>query len=74
MSIFSLLGLASGLVKLLRLIFESRLIEKHMAAGEARAIARGLRETNERIDKARAARRAVKHDPGSVREDPRNRD
>lgn len=45
-----------------------------LKAGEAKAIADNLYDTLQKLNKADAARRAVKHDPDSVREDPDNRD
>ncbi len=45
-----------------------------MDAGEAKAISRNISATLEQIDKARAARKSVKHDADSVRDDPHNRD
>jgi len=74
MSFFTILGFISSVMGLLEKWFESQHAERLMGAGEARANARALRESRERVDKARAARRAVKHDPDSVRDDPRNRD
>lgn len=43
-------------------------------AGEAKNVAKTLREQNDRVEKALAARRAVKHDPDSLRNDPNRRD
>lgn len=43
-------------------------------AGEARLAARELANANDRIARAIAARRGVRHDPGSVSRDPDNRD
>jgi hypothetical protein len=43
-------------------------------AGEAQAIASGIAEADHAIDRARRAAAAVRHDDGSVRDDPDNRD
>ena len=50
----------------------SRLAEARqlISAGEAKAMARSLGKQNDIIGKAIAARRAVKHDLDSVRDDP----
>jgi len=45
-----------------------------IGAGEAKAIAANLSEANENLDEALAARRAVKHDADSLRDDPHRRD
>lgn len=43
-------------------------------AGEAKNVAKTLREQNERVEKALTARRDVKHDPDSLRNDLNRRD
>lgn len=74
MGIFTILGLISSVMGVLEKFFDSQHAERLMGAGEARANARAMKEGRERVEKARAARRAVKHDANSVRDDPRNRD
>ena len=54
----------------LRMMADRQLLD----AGEAKAIARNLTQANEKLDKALAARRNVKHDADSVSNDPANRD
>lgn len=43
-------------------------------AGEAQAIASGVAEADDAIDRARRAAAGVRHDADSVRDDPANRD
>ncbi|WP_022949523.1 hypothetical protein [Methylohalobius crimeensis] len=62
-----LLGLAEQLTEWLN---RRQLLE----AGESRAVARGLKDAQETIRRAQAARRGVRHDADSVRRDPDNRD
>lgn len=62
-----LLQLASTVATHLR---ERRLLE----AGAAQAVLKGVRDADEAIARARAARDAVRDDPDSVRDDPYNRD
>jgi hypothetical protein len=42
-------------------------------AGEAKNLARGLQEALHVIEEIKAAKRALKHDPDSVHNDPDNR-
>ena len=62
-----LLSLASTVATHVR---ERRMLE----AGQAEAALRGIRDADEAIARARAARDAVRDDPDSVRDDPYNRD
>lgn len=45
-----------------------------MDAGEAKNVARAVMEAQASVDRARAARAAVRDDPDSLRNDPENRD
>lgn len=63
----ALLSLASAVASYLA---AKRLVD----AGEAEAVAKGLREAHDAIARAQAARRAVDHGPDSVRDDLYNRD
>lgn len=45
-----------------------------LEAGAAQAVLKGVRDADEAIARARAARDAVRDDPDSVRDDPYNRD
>lgn len=62
-----LLSLAGSLTSYMR---EKQLLE----AGHVQAIAANLTRTLDEIEKARIAKSAVKHDAGSVFDDPDNRD
>lgn len=62
-----LLSIASAVATHVR---ERRLLE----AGAAQAVLKGVRDADEAIRRARAARDAVRDDPDSVRDDPYNRD
>lgn len=45
-----------------------------LEAGAAQAILGGVREAEDAVERARAARADVRHDADSVRDDPNNRD
>jgi hypothetical protein len=62
--------LLSAVDSLIRYARDRQLIE----AGEARAALEGANAALDAINRARAARAAVQHDPDSVRDDPDNRD
>lgn len=64
----------SGLIKLINLITGYMRDRQLLEAGEAKAISDSLSVAQSQIHSALAARRAVKHDSGSVRDDSRNRD
>lgn len=63
-------ALLSAVDALTRYARDRQLIE----AGEARAALEGAQRALDAIDRARAARAAVRHDADSVRDDPSNRD
>ena len=63
-------GLVSAVGFLAKFMADRQLIE----AGEYKAIAMNNERTLEKVKLARDARRAVKHDRDSVRNDPNNRD
>ena len=63
----ALLSVVDGLTRYAR---DKQLID----AGEARAALKGTTTALDAIDRARRARAAVRHDAGSVRDDPANRD
>ena len=67
------LSIFSGLLKLTGII--SRMIERRglMQQGEVRAAYRSSQETLGNVERAMDARRAVKHDARSVRDDPNRR-
>ena len=63
----ALLSIASSLAQYAQ---QRQLLE----AGRAQAILGGIREAEDAIDRARAARAGVRHDDDSVQSDPDNRD
>jgi len=63
----ALLSVASSLAQYAQ---QRQLLE----AGRAQAILGGIREAEDAIDRARAARDSVRHDDDSVRDDRDNRD
>jgi hypothetical protein len=67
------LSIFSGLLKLTSIL--SRMIERRglMQQGEVRAAYRSSQETLGNVERAMDARRAVKHDARSVRNDPNRR-
>ena len=68
------LSIFSGLLKLTGII--SRMVERRglMQQGEVRAAYRASQETLGNVERAMDARRAVKHDARSVRDDPDRRE
>ena len=70
----SILAIISGLLKLTNALTSWAERNQLMAAGEANAVRKQNELTLNAVAKASAARRAVKHDPDSVRSDEFNRD
>ena len=70
----NILSLISGLISLASAIAEYAKNRQLIGAGEAQALNRVLAEGLSAIERAQAARRVVRHDVDSMRNDPDNRD
>jgi hypothetical protein len=68
------LSLASGAVKLVNLIMAALERSRLISQGKKEQVNESLKKWKDSVDKARAARRGVKHDADSVRGDPDSRD
>lgn len=68
------LALLSGIIKLAGNLADYLGDRQLLKAGEHKAVRANLEKILEDIAKARTARRAVKSDPDSLRNDPANRD
>ena len=71
---FNLLSLLKGVVSLSSLLAKMAHDKQLLDAGEYKAIAKANNEHIKKINNAILARRSVKHDVDSVRNDPENRD
>lgn len=70
----SLLGLLNLLLTLARQLTTYMHDKQLLEAGQAQEIDAGLERTLNEVDRIRAAKSRVLHDPGSVFDDPDNRD
>ena len=71
---FNLLSVIKGLINVTNLLAKIAHDKQLLNAGEYKAIAKANNEHLEKINKAIYARRNVKHDSSSVRNDSQNRD
>ena len=70
----NVLSIVSALLSLASYIAEYARDRQLIGAGEARQLSRTLGESLATIERAQAARRAVKHDVDSIMRDKQNRD
>lgn len=68
------LAVLSGLLGLLRVVVGYFQTRRLLEAGAATQVAANLKEAQDALLRAQSARRAVRHDADSVRNDPDNRD
>ena len=77
MGFFTALGLINTVLSIIEKFLDSHYVEKHMKAGEARAIAKNLKEQRLKINAIREAGRnapTVSDNADKLRDDPNNRD
>lgn len=69
-----MLGLIKALLSIASSLSEYAQQRQLIDAGEAKALLRGIKDADEAIARAARIRAGVDHSPGSVRDDPNNRD